>query len=92
MFLFNEHQLAYGLKGLHLNADATLILRKRYVEGASPSETARSFDVSRQYVNELERKFKTNLKKNIKADGLEITIAIVKTEAVQSIRDIEGID
>jgi predicted DNA-binding protein YlxM (UPF0122 family) len=90
MYKLTIEQLAYGLNGLDLGEMAVSILETHYVNGSTVARTAGLYEVSRQYVYELERKFQTSLKKNMRADNLEFVLSIVKTEAVDQIRQIEG--
>jgi predicted DNA-binding protein YlxM (UPF0122 family) len=90
MYKLTNKQLAYGLNGLDLGEMAVSILETHYVHDNTVAKTAELYEVSRQYVYELERKFQTNLKKKMRADNLEFVLSIVKSEAVDQIRQIEG--
>ena len=92
MYTLTNKQLAYGLQGLDLGEMAVSILETHYVQDNSVAKTAELFDVTRQYVYELVRKFQTSLNKNMKADGLEVVLAIINKEAIDSVRKIEGFD
>lgn len=92
MYTLTIKQLDYGLKGLDLGEMAVAILSDHYVKGSSVADTSKLFEVSRQYVYELERKFQTNLKKNMKRDNLTFVLALINEDAIESIRSIEGFD
>ena len=92
MYKLTNQQLAYGLQGLDLGEMAVSILETHYVQDNTVAKTAELYEVSRQYVYELERKFQTSLKKNMKADGLEFVLAIINKNAIDSVRKIEGFD
>lgn len=92
MYKLTNKQLSYGLNGLDLGEKGVSILEAYYVLDSTVAEVAQQFDVSRQYVYELDRKFQTSIKKNMRADGLEFVLAIIKKDAIDSVREIEGFD